>query len=196
MRLIILLMMNLFVSFHFAKADVIKRVKKPSPYQVQIDKCFTGALPIAELYNNKQLYYEITKKFTLQASETTYREVVYTVGNERRKLKYEDGKATVYKVDSDEKLTLISTEQLGKDPKSSGMRYKIVGREAILNQYLSQAKIVSDFMKTTEYRSKQVILNLAWSDSQIKSLGVQFEGETKKLECIRKDTADICDCRS
>lgn len=173
-----------------------KKVKKLSPYQSAIDKCFEGQLPVADLFENKKLYFEITKLFTLQASETTYREVDYVQDSEKRKLRFEDGVVKIYKVDSDENVNLIRTEDMSEPNKHTGMRYKIKSLEAKLNELLNRASIRSDFIKTTEYRSKQLQLELSWDSQNIKKLTARFGPDKKQvLECQRPSTQDICECK-
>ncbi len=170
--------------------------RRITPYQEQIEKCFGDMLPeVTKIRDNKMLYVDIAKIYTLQASETTYREVVYTMNSEKRKLKFDDDIVQFYKVEAEGALTPSGTDNLSADSKSNGLRYKISSRETRINQLLSGAQIESDFMKTTEYRSKQLILNLIWNDSKIKNLNVQFEGGKKSLECEQKETSDLCTCR-
>lgn len=170
--------------------------RRITPYQEQIEKCFGDMLPeVTKIRDNKMLYTDVARIYTLQASETTYREVVYTVNSEKRKLKYDDDIVQLYKVDAEGALTPYATDNLSADSKSNGLRYKISSRETRMNQLLSGAQIQSDFMKTTEYRSKQLILNLIWQDSKIKNLKVQFEDGKKTLECEQKESSDLCTCR-
>lgn len=170
--------------------------RRITPYQEQIEKCFGDMLPqVTAIRDNKMLYTDVARIYTLQASETTYREVVYVINGDKRKLKYDDDKVQLYKVDGEGVLTLYASDNLEADSKSNGLRYKISSRETRMNQLLNGAQIQSDFMKTTEYRSKQLILNLVWSDSKIKNLTVQFDGGKKTLECEQKDSSDICNCR-
>ena len=177
-------------------APIKKNGKRLTPYQEQIDKCFGDMLDdVTKLNDNKALYTKISGIYPLQASETTYREVFYKIGEQKRKLKLEDEKVKISRIESDDSLTEIAKDTLETDSKSNGMRYKVKSREARLNQLLSGAVITSDYIKTIEYRSRQLVLNLVWSDSSIKTLNVQFEGGSKTLECERKDVADICSCR-
>lgn len=173
-----------------------KKTKKLSPYQSAIDKCFEGQLPVTDLFENKKLYFEITKLFTLQASETTYREVDYVQDSEKRKLRFEDGVVKIYKVDSEQNVNLIRTEDMSEAGKHTGMRYKIKSLEAKLNELLNRASIRSDFIKTTEYRSKQLQLELSWDSQNIKKLTARFGPDKKQvLECQRPSTQDICECK-
>ena len=173
-----------------------KKIKKLSPYQGAIDRCFEGRIPSASLYDNKKLYFEITKAFTLQASETTFREVDFVQDGERRKLRYEEGLVKIYKIDSDDNVNLIKTEDMNEPGKNSGMRYKVNSVEAKLNQHLNRAIVKSDFFKTEEFRSKQLSLELVWDSEKIKKLTAKFGPEKKQiLECQRSSTQDICECK-
>lgn len=173
-----------------------KKVRKLSPYQAAIEKCFEGQIPAALLYDNKKLYFEITKAFTLQASETTFREVDFTQDGERKKLRYEEGAVKIYKIDSDENVNLVKTEDMFDAGKNSGMRYKVNSVEAKLNQHLNRAVIKSDFFKTEEFRSKQLSLELVWDSGNIKKLTAKYGAEKKQiLECQRPSTQDICECK-
>lgn len=171
-----------------------KKNKKLSPFQSRIDQCFIGQIDVKNLVDLKQLYMEVVKTYALRASETVYREVIYSVGSEKRKLRYEDGFAQIFKIDADDKVSLISTEALGKDPQNDKLRYKTKSPEARLDQLLNRAEIKSDFIKTVEYREKQLVLNLVWSDGQIRNLSAQFSADRMKLDCQKKSAADICDC--
>lgn len=172
-----------------------KKNKKLSPFQSRIDQCFIGQVEVKNLVTLKQLYLEIVKKYALRASETTYREVTYSLGAEKRKLRFEDGVVQMFKIESDDKVTLISKEELANDSQNDKLRYKIKSPEARLDQLLNRAEIKSDFIKTTEYREKQLVLNLVWSDGEIRNLNAQFSADRMKLDCQKKSTADICDCR-
>ncbi len=173
----------------------LKKSRKLTPYQVQIENCFAGRIPASKISDSKSLYGEISKQFPLQASETNFREVIFIQNGEKKKLRYEEDIAQIYRIEADEKLTELSKDNMSESNKNNGMRYKINSRESKLNQLLNGAQIQSDFIKTTEYRSKQIVLNLVWSDTKIKNLSVQFTGLTKNLECQLKETTDICNCR-
>lgn len=170
-----------------------EKKQKLSPFQVNIDQCVQSAFAVAKIDSNKKLYSALVENFALLGSETTFREALYKEAGELKKLKYEDQVARIYSVADDESIKLISTEELGYKPATTGARYKISTPEARLNELLIHAEFKSDFVKTREYRSKQVLLNLAWSDGQIKNLSAELPGG-KKLECSRKATADICTC--
>jgi len=172
-----------------------KKNKKLSPFQSKIDQCFIGQIEVKNLVEIKELYLEIVKNYALRASETVYREVVYSVGTEKRKLRFEDGTVQIFKVDSEDNVALLSTETLSKDPQNDKLRYKTKSPEARLDQLLNRAEIKSDFVKTVEYRDKQLVLNLVWSDGKIRNLNAQFSADRMKLDCQKKSSADICDCR-
>ena len=168
--------------------------RKLSPYQAKIDECVASKFSVSKIDSNRKLYDALIKNFSLQGSETTFREVLFKEQNEARKLRYEDGVVKIFKIAEDESLQKISTEELGYKPSGSGVRYRSQTPEARLNELLAKAEIKSDFVKTTEYRSKQVLLNIIWTDNEIKAISADLPGG-KKLECQRKQAADICDCR-
>lgn len=176
-----------------------KKVRKLSPFQSRINECFAGQVDVKDLLQLKKLYIQIVNNFTLHASETTFREVVYMQKNEKRKLRYEGGVVSIYRIEDDEKAILLSEEKLGETSKASSndsLRYKTKSPESHLDQILTTAQIKSDFIKTTEYRSKQLTLNLVWSDGVIKNLTAEFANQKNKLDCKKKDSIDICDCHN
>ena len=184
----------LFLSLNAGAAE--KKVKKSlSPYQQAIKKCFEDQVDVGGVVDNKKLYLEIVKAFPLQASETTFREVLYAVGGENRKLRLEDGVVQIFKIDADEKVQLLSSDDVNRFSNSNGMRYKLKGIEAKIAERLIRAEIKSDFVKTSEYRAKQLTLNLVWLNGQIKNLTALISGEKLKLECQKLDLADICECK-
>lgn len=193
-RIIFLLLLLFAGSLSFAQGMAKK--KHLSPFQVNIDKCFAGKVSVTGLTDNMKLYLEIVKKFPLQASETTFRELVYIQNGQKKKLRLEDGVVQVFNVAENDEVKLVETEDLNKAAVSNGMRYKVNSAEARLNQLLNRANIKSDYVKTTEYRSQEVVLQLVWDNGKIKSMSVEFGVEKPKLECLKKSAADICDCRS
>lgn len=175
------------------------RPQRLSPFQSKINECFKGQVDVKDLLQLKKLYIQIVSSFNLHSSETIFREVVYMQKNEKRKLRYENGVVTIFRIEDDEKAVVLSEEKLSGTTKSTtndSLRYKTKSLEAQLDQLLTSAQIKSDFIKTTEYRSKQLTLNLVWSDGAIKNLTAQFADEKNKLECQRKDLIDICDCHN
>ena len=173
-----------------------KKVKKLSPYQAAIESCFAGSIPAGQINDNKRLYFEISKIYILRASETTFREVTYVEGGTSKKLRFEDGVVQLYEVDKDQNVNLVKTDSLAQDIKNNSMRYKVNSPEARMNQLLNRAEIKSDFVKTSEYRSKQLSLDLVWSDDQIRKFTAKFEGEKPRtLECVRRESSDICECK-
>ena len=188
-------MMKLFFALLLTVTAVFAGEKKTklSPYQKHIDNCFKSQFSVAKMDTNKKLYRALNDNFALLGSETTFREVLYREGGEVRKLKYEDHLVRIFKVNEDESIKLLSEEELGYKPSTIGARYKTATPEARLNELLIHAEIKTDYIKTREYRSKQVLLNIVWSDNQIKALSAELP-ENKRLECQRKDSLDICDC--
>jgi hypothetical protein len=169
--------------------------KKLSPFQAKIDQCVASKFLVSKIDNNKKLYAALVENFSLQGSETTFREVLYKEQGETRKLRFEDGVVRIFRVADDESLSKLSTEELSYKPSGSGVRYRAQTPEARINELLAKAEIKSDFAKTTEYRSKQVLLNIVWTDNQIKEISADLPGG-KRLECQRKQASDICECRS
>lgn len=187
-----------FLILFFTCASVFaleKKIKKLSPFKDNINRCFEGQLDLAQVKDNKTLYFEITKKFPLQASETTFREVVYTQNTEKRKLVYENGEIYIYAFDREGKIKLTTQDNLTGNSQNTGMRYKVNSLEAKIKQLLNRAKIQSDYTKTSEFRTKQTTLNIVWSDSAIKNLEVLFSDEKTKLDCQKKENVDICECK-
>jgi len=138
----------------------------------------------------------IEKFYALSTSETLYREVLYSQKGEQKKLKFEDGLIQIYRIDDeDDSLSLLSSEKFGERVEDYQVRHKLRNAEARINQLLFRADIKSDYQKIKETRAKQVVLNIIWSDSQIKSLNIEFSGAKKVLSCIQKEQADICTCR-
>ncbi|MGZ3725368.1 MAG: hypothetical protein ACXVBD_06200 [Pseudobdellovibrio sp.] len=195
MKFYVLILLTLFS----VSVSAQKKPKKLAPFQSNINECFEEQLDLKNIKDAKTLYLEIVKAYTLQASETGYREVIFEQGGEKRKLVYEDGVIQISRFDAEGKVSLVSTEKLSQGAENTGMRYKINSLEAKIQQQLNRASIKSDYIKTTEYRAKQIVLNLVWVDSGIKNLSVQFgpeSGDTKRqLECQKKETADICECK-
>lgn len=187
--------MKFFLLIFFVVAAEASQKKKLSPFQAKIDQCVASKFPVNKIDSSKKLYAALVENFSLQGSETTFREVIYKELGETRKLRFEDGMVRIFRIDEDESLSKLSTEELGYKPSGSGARYRAKTPEARMNELLAKAEIKSDFAKTTEYRSKQVLLNISWSDNQIKEISADLPGG-KKLECQRKLAADICECRS
>ena len=167
--------------------------RKISPYQAKIDECVASKFPVSKIDSNRKLYAALIENFSLQGSETTFREVLFKEQNEMRKLRFEEGVVRIFKIADDQSLQKIMTEELGYNPSGTGLRYRSKTPEARMNELLAKAEIKSDFVKTTEYRSKQVLLNIIWTDNEIKAISADLPGG-KKLECQRKQAADICDC--
>ena len=171
-----------------------------TPFQVQLQACLNPKVDVAKIDNNQSLYENISKFYKLLSSETLYREVSYIQGAESKKLKYEDGLIQIFKVLDDGSLKLHSSEKFSDALKNNESRHKILSKtlsvESYMNQLLLQADIKSDSQSLKEIRSSQLILKMIWSDKQIKSMEFSFIEQKKTLNCLKKELADICSCRS
>lgn len=171
------------------------RVPKLTPYQVSLQSCLGSAIDLQKTDNHRKLYSAIESAYSLVSSELLYREVVYKQRSDLKKLKYENGSINVYEVDEeDDSLKLISTEKVGEDDKTNELRHKPLSAEARIRQLLIRADIRSDFTRVRERRSGGLILNISWSDQQIRSLKIDFSESKKSLNCTQKESADICTC--
>lgn len=169
-----------------------------SPFQLSIKECFANSsIDIRKINGNQKLYEVLDQNFSLQTSETLFREVEFSKKGENKKLKYEDGLIHIFKVDDeDESLKLLSSEKFSDFTEDYKMRHKIRSVESRLAQLLFQAEIKTDYQKIKETRSKQVLVSVFWADKQIRNLNVEFLGLNKVLNCQQKDQLDICTCRS
>lgn len=167
-----------------------------TPLQTNIQACVDKKIDILNIDNNKKLYKAIAEFYTLSSSETLYREVSYSQKGEQKKLKYENGVIQIFSVSGEDDIVkLVSSEKFGEKKDDYHVRHKMRSAEARMNQLLFRADIQSDYQKIKETRAKQVVLEIIWSDEQIKSLNIEFLGEKKVLNCIQKDQSDICNCR-
>ena len=167
-----------------------------SPFQANVQDCIDKKIDIRKIDSNKKLYEAINQFYALTSNETLFREVVYSMKGEQKKLKFEDGVIQIYNViDEDDSLKLVSSEKFDEKKVDYQSRHKIKSAEARINQLLFRADIKSDYQKIKEVRAKQLELNIIWSDNQIKSLYISFLGEKKVLSCMQKEQTDICNCR-
>lgn len=169
-----------------------------TPFQVHLSSCLNKKIDVRKIGNNNKLYKTIEQFYNLRTSETLYREVVYKQKEENKKLKYENKLIQIFKIlDADESLLLVSSEKFIEKKDSYVTRHKIHNVDARIDQLLIQAEIRSDYRKIRETRSKQVILNMTWSNGEIKLLRAEFGGEKDKkkvLSCTQQELADICSC--
>lgn len=181
----------LSLSFAFAQKKFVL-----SPFQSSVQKCFDNKIDIKKIDTTKKLYEAIKQNFPLTSFETLFREVEYSMKGEQKKLKFEDGVIQIFNViDEDEALQLSSTEKFDENKPGAFTRHKIRSAEARINQLLFRADIKSDYQKLKEVRAKKLELNIVLSNSEIKSLAVEFTGEKKVLSCQQKDQTDFCTCR-
>ncbi len=184
----------LFVIFSVSSAIAEKKFVL-SPFQANVQKCIDSKIDIKKIDSIKKLYEKISEFYTLSSFETLFREVSYSVKGEQKKLKFEDGTIQIFNViDDDETFKLIFTEKFNEKRPDYLARHKIRSVEARMNQLLFRADIKTDFQKIKEVRAKQLELNLVWSESQIKSMNIDFVGDKKVLNCQQKDQTDICNC--
>ncbi len=191
MKFIFLISFCFYSRFAFAEKKVLL-----TPFQTNIQNCTDKKFDVLKIDSNKKLYDALDKFYALATSETLYREVVYTQKGEERKMKFEDGVIQIFTVEGeDDTFKLLSSEKFGEKKEDYQARHKVRSAEARINQLLFRAEIKTDYQKVKETRAKQVIMNITWSDGQIKSLSIEFSGEKKALSCIQKELADICNCR-
>lgn len=187
-----------FVLGVFLYAQLIMAQKKAvlAPFQASIKECLNKSIDVKKIDTNKKLYDVVKQHYPLSSNETLFREVSYSLKGQEKKLKFEDGVIQIYDVnEDDESLKLTSSEKFDENKVDALSRHKIRSADARINQLLFRADIKSDYQKTKEIRSKQVELNIIWSDNQIKSLNIDFLTEKKVLSCLQKDRTDICNCR-
>lgn len=192
--LVSVLVLCLYANFSYAEKKFVL-----SPFQANVQNCIDSKIDIKKIDTNKSLYDAIKLFYPLTSFETRFREVEYSMKGEQKKLKFEDGVIQIFNVVSDDEvLKLVSTEKFDENKPGALTRHKIRSAEARMNQLLFRADIKSDFQKIKEVRGKKLELNIVFSDSQIKSLAVEFTGEKpgekKVLNCQQKDQTDICNC--
>lgn len=191
MRLLVLIVFCFYSQFILAEKKIVL-----TPFQTNIKDCVDKKIDVQKINSNKKLYQAIEKFYALSTSETVFREVLYSQKGEQKKLKYENGLIQIYRIDDeDDSLSLLSSEKFGERAVDYQARHKLRNAESRINQLLFRADIKSDYQKIKETRAKQVVLNIIWSDNQIKSLNIEFSGAKKVLNCIQKEQTDICSCR-
>jgi len=168
---------------------------KPTPYQQSLQRCLGGQLDGLKLNTHSQLYEVIVKKYPLISSETLYREVIYRLNDEDRKLKFENSQLGLYSVDPEGAVRLLSTESFLQTPGSDQLRQKRLSPEARIDQLLFRASIKSDYRKMKEQRLQGLVLNVSWSGRILKNLQVEFPESKKILSCSQSGSTDICICK-
>lgn len=175
--------------FSFWFSAFAKEIKL-TPFQENIRTCLSSKdIPqvqeIQATQTLNQLYDLLNKHYSLRTTETISREVVYKEKNEMRKLKFEKGVVSIFKVQDDDTLKLINND----------MRQKGLTDESALNQILLRADIRTDWLKVKEVRSQETLLYFGREQSQVKTLSFEKLGQKMKLECLNKESSDICICR-
>lgn len=191
MRLFFIVAASVFLTISAAAV----RKNSLNVYQLSLKPCLDKKIDLQKIDNNKNLYKVIEQNYTLLTSETTYREVLFKLKSKLKKLKFEAGRIQIFDVDADENLSLVSTEKIGEMGDGYLVRQKKLSPESRINQLLFQADIRSDLQIIKEKRTKQVELNITWSDSEIKNMSIDFKNENSTLVCSLKDSLDICICR-
>lgn len=170
-----------------------------TPYQQSLVNCFQGQIDGTKLNTHAQLYRSIAGQYALVSSETVYREVEYAQNHDRRKLKYENRLLSLYSVNDEGAVSLVSTENFSQRPELSPLpdklRQKRLSPEARIDQLLFRANIKSDYKKIREQRLQRLVLNMSWSGEVLKNMTVEFVGEKKTLNCTQVGSADICICK-
>ena len=167
-----------------------------TPFQTNLRSCLDKKIDLQQIDNYKDLYKVISEYYSLITSETIYREVMFLQNNVLKKLKYENDTLQIFEVLDDHVLKPIVNEQWSVVLKNNAPNHKKMNLDSYLEQQLFQAEIKSDYQKIKETRSQQVVLNMIWSDKQIKSMQLEFVGQNKSLHCTKKELADICSCRN
>lgn len=189
----------LFLVFVVVTTDSFARSQnmqaKLTPYQQSLQRCLGGQLEGLKLNTHSQLYEVIVKKYPLISSETLYREVVYRLNDEDRKLKFENSQLGLYSVDPEGAVRLLSTENFLQTPATDQPRQKRLSPEARMDQLLFRASIKSDYRKTKEQRLQGLVLNVSWSGKNLKNLQVEFSESKKVLSCSQSGSTDICICK-
>lgn len=188
--------MKFFLAFliFVPAATVAQKQYKLTPFQSNLEKCFGDKIDFRKIDSSQKLYKSLSQNFSLQTSETVFREVKYMQKGVLLKLKYEEGVIRIYSIDDEDNLELISTEKFEAKAGTYGMRHKILTPESKISQLLFQANILEDFQKLKEGRAKQLQLDITMADNQIKTLDIELVAEKKSLKCIRKESSDICSC--
>lgn len=170
-----------------------------TPYQQSLETCFGGQIDGARLNTHSQLYRSIASQYALISSETVYREVEYAQNNENRKLKYENSQLSIYSINDEGAVRLLSSEVFNQQTTAlksqDRSRHKRLSPEARIDQLLFRANIKSDYKKIREQRLQKLVLNMSWSGEVLKSMQVEFLDGKKTLNCSQIGSADICICK-
>lgn len=157
-----------------------------TPFQKNVQTCLQGQVDPKKLTSLAKIYSFVSERYLLLSSEVLGREVLYKVKDERRKLRYENGKLQLFKFSKDEDEVSI--------PLNNEVRQRSLTTEAYLTQLLLHADIRSDWMKSSEKRAGATHVILTTSDGEIKSLQIDRNELKKTLECARTDGVESCSC--
>lgn len=176
--------------------SVAAKKRTLSPFQQSIQDCLGSSFEASSVDSSLKIYKSVEKNNSLLTSETLFREVEYSKKGHRNKLKFENGIIQIFKFDEeDDSLKLENSEKFGENKEHYKMRHEIRSVESRFAQLLFQADIKSDYQKIRETRAQGLVLDLEWSDAQIKSMQIQSDSGKKILKCYQKGQLDICNCR-
>lgn len=175
---------KLITFIYLLSLSAFAREVKLTPFQQNIKNCFKFEMDIQKVQNLNQLYDLLDKHYPLKTNETIYREVLYKEKGEFKKLKFEKGQISLYKVMDDDSVKLINND----------VRQKGLTDDSSINQLLLRSEIRSDWVKVKEVRSEQTLLYFGRESGQFKSITFEKVGEKFKLECSNKESSDICIC--
>jgi len=168
-----------------AKASRAK--EKPTLFQTTIQQCLPSLkLELKKVQTLSQLYASIEQKYLLTSSTVLAREVVFKDKYETKKLKYQNGQLTLYKILDEDDQRLV--------PIANDVRQKSATTESYLNQLLIRADIQSDWMQSKEFRSGSWVVIVTKEDQVLTGLKIESFDLKNKLECSQKTGADVCSC--
>ena len=181
--------MNRFVAFSVFFISIMSSGKEGkeiglSPFQKSIQLCLTNQINAKKIKTLSELYKSLEKAYPLRTSETIYREVLFKEKLELKKLKLQNGKIALYKVNADQTVELLNNDA----------RQKGLTEDSSMNQLLVRADIQSDWSQVKEIRANLTTLILGRQQGQLKSLSFEKAQEKFKLECSNIELSDICLC--
>ncbi len=179
----IILFCFIFIIFFDVQA---KKNLKLSPFQKNIQRCLGETKNLDKMNSLQKIYDYISARNILVSSVVLEREVLFKEKNIQKKLKYVDGKLTLYKILNNEQDALV--------PIANDVRQKSLTIESYISQLLIHADVQYDWMKTQEQRSDRISVLLTVADREIKSLKIDLQSSKKKLDCSRFEGSDICSC--
>lgn len=181
-------LLKLFAVILSSSLAVASRAKeKPTLFQTTIQQCLPSLkLDLKKVQTLSQLYTAIEQKYLLTSSTVLAREVVFKDKNETKKLKYQNGQLSMYKILDEEDQQLV--------PIANDVRQKSATTESYLNQLLIRADIRSDWMQSKEFRSGSWVVVVTKEDQILTGLKIESFDLKNKLECSQKTGADVCSC--